>query len=152
MDATNLTKNIVAFLVPFLPYLIKSGEESAKEIGKKFGNEAWEQAKSLWNKLRPRVEAKTTMSEAIQDAAQSPDDEDSITVLQAQLKKLLIEDHQLAREISELMQGQVVQRVLAERSSNVRNVKQAATGEGEIRQDVIARDKSTIEGVRQKKQ
>jgi len=151
MDLTALAQNIVAFLAPFLPYLIKGAEETVQEIGKQFGGDTWQQAKALWGRLRPKVEAKPAAQEAVQDLAKSPDDEDAKTVLRVQLKKLLTEDDSLAKEIAQLIEGQVVQRVLSERGSSVRNVEQVATGGGEVRQDVTARDNSVIEGVRQRK-
>ena len=58
MDVTTLAKDLVVFLTPFLPYLLKAGEKAAEEAGKKFGGDAWDRAKGLWAKLRPKVEAK----------------------------------------------------------------------------------------------
>lgn len=152
MDLSVLAQNIITFLAPFLPYLVKGGEQAIQEIGKQFGGDTWKQAKTLWGKLHPKVEAKPTAQEAVQDLVKSPDDEDAKTILRIQLKKLLTEDETFAKEIAQLMEGQVVQRVLAERGSSVQNVEQTATGGGEVRQDVTARDNSIIEGVRQKKQ
>ena len=37
MDVTTLAKNLVVFLTPFLPYLLKAGEKAAEETGKKLG-------------------------------------------------------------------------------------------------------------------
>ena len=58
----------VAFLAPFLPYLLKVGENAAEEAGKKLGQQAgggaWEKAKALWAKLRPKAEAKDAAQEA----------------------------------------------------------------------------------------
>ncbi len=151
MDTMVLAKELSTFLSPFLPYLINASEKSAKEMGEKFGNEVWKQAKLVWEKIQSSVESKPSAQEAVQDVAKSPYDEDSLAVLRVQLKKLL-KDDKLAREVADLLQEQVVQRVLAEQGSNVTDVEQTATGKGEIRQEVIARDKSTIKGVHQKKQ
>lgn len=148
MDVATVTKEVVVFLAPFLPYLLKAGEKAAEEAGKKLGGDAWEQAKALWDKLRPKVEAKPAAQEAVQDAVAAPDDPDAQAALRLQLKKLLAGDETLAQEIARLMQDSVVQRVVAERSSVVRQVEQTAEG-GETRQEVVARDKSTVEGVKQ---
>jgi hypothetical protein len=43
-----LTDNTVAFLAPFLPYLLKAGEKAAEEAGRRLGAAAWEQAQALW--------------------------------------------------------------------------------------------------------
>ncbi|MGQ9494260.1 MAG: hypothetical protein ACUVR2_10950 [Anaerolineae bacterium] len=100
MDASALVTKVVAFLAPFLPYLLKAGEKVAEEAGKKLGETAWEQAKSLWAKLRPKVEAKPAVQEAVQDVAAAPQDEDAQAALRQQLKKLLAEDKALAAEVS----------------------------------------------------
>ena len=63
MDVTT----IAAFLSPLLPYLIKSSEETAKEIGKKFGDEVWERAKALWVKLWPKIESEPVTKSFIQN-------------------------------------------------------------------------------------
>ena len=72
MDSQTLAQQLVGSLAPFLPYLLKAGEEAAGEAGKKFGAEAWERAKALWAKLRPQVEAKPAAQEAAQDVAANP--------------------------------------------------------------------------------
>ncbi len=102
MDIQALAQQLVAFLVPFLPYLLKAGEKAAEEAGEKLGGEAWEQAKALWSKLRPKVEAKPAAHEATQDVAANPQDEDARAALRLQLKKLLAEDDALAKEVARL--------------------------------------------------
>jgi len=109
MDVQTLAKEVVTFLAPFLPYLVKVGEEAAKEAGKKFGEAAWEQAKALWGKLRPKVEAKPAAQEAVQDAAAAPDDPDAQAALRLQLKKLLAEDQALAEKVAALLRETRVQ-------------------------------------------
>src|SRR2546423_82465 len=105
MDIGTIVPSLVTFLSPFLPYLLKVGEQAAEEAGKKFGDDAWERAKLLWGRLRPTLVAKPAAQEAAQDVAKSPGDEEAQTVLRVQLRKLLIEDSALAEEISRLMQG-----------------------------------------------
>jgi len=146
MDVTVLTKTVVTFLSPFLPYLLKVAEKSAEEVGKKFGAEAWDRATTLWGKLRGRSE----VEKAAQDAAAMPEDPDAQAALRLQLKKLLTEDTALADEIERFMSGEVVQRVLAEQGSQVRGVRQTAVGGGDVRQEVVARGESTVEDVQQK--
>jgi hypothetical protein len=104
MDVTTLAKDLAVFLTPFLPYLLKAGEKAAEEAGKKLGGDAWDRAKGLWAKLRPKVEAKPAAQEAVQDAAAVPNDNDIQAALRLQLRKLLAEDAVLAREIERLWQ------------------------------------------------
>lgn len=104
MDITQLAQVVTAFLIPFLPYLLKAGEKAAEEAGKKLGADAWEQAKALWGKLRPKVEAQTAAQEAVEDVARAPTDEDAQAALRLQLKKLLSVDKALAAEVGQLWQ------------------------------------------------
>ncbi len=101
-DSSQLIPQLVSFLAPFLPYLLQMGEQAAEEAGKKLGADAWERAKALWGRLRPRVESKPALQEAIQDAAAAPQEEDALAALRQQLKKLLAEDPALAAEIARL--------------------------------------------------
>ncbi len=107
MDS-HLPAQLVQFLAPYLSYLVKglklAGQEAAKKLGEKAGEQGLDQAKALWEKLRPKVEAKPAALEAVQDAAEHPDDEDALAALRLQLKKLLAEDQPLAQELARLLQ------------------------------------------------
>jgi len=103
-NIVELAQKIATFLMPLLPYLLKIGDKAAEEVGKKIGGEGWEQAKTLWEKLRPKVEAKPAALEAVQEAAAHPDDEDTLAALRLQLKKLLAEDQALAQELARLLE------------------------------------------------
>jgi hypothetical protein len=104
MDVTMLANNLAVLPAPLLPYLLKAGEKAAEEAGKKLGGDAWDRAKGLWAKLRPKVKAKLPVQKAVQDAAATPNDEDIQAALRVQLKKLLAEDEGLAAEIGRLWQ------------------------------------------------
>jgi len=100
MDIGVLASSVTTALVPLLPYLLKAGEKAAEETGKAVAGQSWEWAKSLWTKLKPKVEAKETALEAAQDASQAPEDPDAQAAFRQQLKKLLNEDQSLAEEVS----------------------------------------------------
>jgi hypothetical protein len=102
MDIPTLSKDLLIFLTPFLPYLLKMGDKAAEEASKKFGAEVWERAKNLWGKLHPKIETKPAAQEAVQDVAATPDDVDAQAALCQQLKKLLTEDQSLAEDIAQL--------------------------------------------------
>ena len=99
MDITALASSLTTALVPLLPYLLKAGEKAAEETGTKVADQSLEWAKSLWSKLKPKVDAKPAALEAAQDVAQTPDDEDAQAALRVQVKKLLAEDQSLAEEV-----------------------------------------------------
>jgi hypothetical protein len=100
MDIAALASSVTTALVPLLPYLVKAGEKAAEETGKTVAGQSWEWTKSLWTKLKPKVEGKPAALEAAQDVAQSPGDEDLQAALRVQLEKLLTEDQSLAEEVT----------------------------------------------------
>ena len=100
MDINALASSLTTALVPLLPYLLKAGDKAAEETGKAVAGQGWEWAKSLWTKLKPKVEAKPEALVAARDVAQTPEDTDLQAVLRVQLKKLLTEDQALAEEVS----------------------------------------------------
>jgi hypothetical protein len=100
MDIGALASSLTTALVPLLPYLLKAGEKAAEETGKAVGSQSLEWGKSLWSKLKPKVEAKPAALEAAQDAVQMPDNADAQGALRLQLYKLLTEDQSLAEEVS----------------------------------------------------
>src|SRR3712207_6838519 len=103
MDIGALASSITTGLVPLLPYLLKAGEKAAEETGKTDAGQSWEWAKSLWTKLKPKVDTKPGALEAAQDAAQAPQDADAQAAFRQVLKKLLAEDQSLADEVSRLL-------------------------------------------------
>lgn len=106
MDVSTLARDVVAFLAPFLPYLVKgvklAGQEAAKKLGERVSEESLAGAKSLWEKLRPKVEAKPAAQEAAQEVADNPDDADAQAALRLQLRKILSADEGLAVEVGHL--------------------------------------------------
>lgn len=104
MDIGALASSLTTILGPLLPYLLKAGENVAEETGKAIAGQSWEWTKSLWTKLKPKVEAKEAALEAAQDAAQMPDNADAQGALRLQLFKLLTEDQSLAEEVSRLLE------------------------------------------------
>ena len=106
LDVVTLAKESVAFLAPFLPYLLKAGanftEEAGKKLGEQTGGGAWEKVKAVWTKLQPKVEAKPATKEAVKDVATEPKSEDAQAALRQQLKKLFDEDKTLADEVNKI--------------------------------------------------
>lgn len=100
MDIGALASSLTTALVPLLPYLIKAGEKAAEETGKTVATQTLDWGKSLWIKLKPKVDAKPAALEAAEDVAKTPDDPDAQASFRNQLKKLLAEDQSLAEEVS----------------------------------------------------
>lgn len=104
MDVAVIAQTATATLAPCLPYLLKFGEKAGEEAAKRFGADVWEQAKAIWAKIWPKVEASPAAKEAVSDAASMGDDEDALASLRLQIKKLLTQDSGLAREIAVLLE------------------------------------------------
>jgi len=90
IDIAQLAAQVGTFLIP---YLTKGGEAFAGETGKKI-------AESLWGKFKPKVDAKESAKEAMQDVMDAPDDKGALASFEHQIKKILAEDLQFATEIS----------------------------------------------------
>jgi hypothetical protein len=95
---------LTTFLAPFLPYLLKKGEQAADAAIERFGEAAWKRAQGLWAKLRPNVQDKESAREATEDVAAAPDDELARSALQLQLRKLVADDPDLAKELAEMLE------------------------------------------------
>ena len=95
---------LTTFLAPFLPFLIRQGEQAAEAAIDRFGAAAWQRAQKLWARLRPKVEEKEAAREAADDVAAAPDDELARAALQLQLRKLVGDDPDLGRELAEMLE------------------------------------------------
>jgi hypothetical protein len=98
MDLAALT----SFLVPFLPYLMKTGKAIAEEAASKLGKAAWQHARALWEKLGPKVTGHSAALEAAQDLVAHPADTRAQGALELQLEKLLTEHGDLAEQVSDV--------------------------------------------------
>jgi hypothetical protein len=103
MDVTMIGNDLVAVLAPFLPYLVRVGEGTAEEAGKRFGAEAWERAETLWHRLRGHVEAQPAALAAAREVARAPGDELARGALRNQVQGLLVVDDVLAAELKRLL-------------------------------------------------
>ncbi len=100
--------DLMRFLTPLLPYLLRAGEKAAEEAGRRIAGDAWEGAKSIWGRMVPGLKRRPAAQEALQDALSSPQDEDAQAALRLQLKKLLAEDPALAADLVRLVQAREV--------------------------------------------
>ncbi|HSS77674.1 MAG TPA: hypothetical protein VLV54_13135 [Thermoanaerobaculia bacterium] len=135
MDLKLLADTLTAFLAPALPYLVSGGKGLIQEAGKKLGEDAPELLKTLWTKLRPKVEEKPAADEAAHDVAKSPDDDRSRTGLSIQLQKILEADSSLAAEVAKLLEtsgSKTTYRAEVHGSGAIAQCKSVAAGAGGI--------------------
>jgi transketolase len=143
MDVIALT----AFLTPFLPFLIKFGEKSAESVASKFGEDSWNKAKKVWDKLQPKVEAKEDAKVAAEQVAAKPDSKARQAVFQEELETLLQENPDLVEAIAQIMQES------SPTASGTQNMQTVTNNEGQAQainqmkgEKVIGRIDGTIHG------
>jgi hypothetical protein len=103
MDYPQLSTQLVQFLAPFLPYLLEGAklieQEAAKKLGEKAGEQGFEQAKALWEKLR----RKKNVEQVAQTVAALPDNQALREALREEIARALAEDEALAQELVRLL-------------------------------------------------
>lgn len=104
MDIAELSKQVGAFLTPFLPALLAGSQDRLKQTAEKLGKGAAEQAERLWLRLWPGLEQRPAAVEAAREVAKAPDDGDAQAALRLQLRKLLTEEPALATELEQLFE------------------------------------------------
>jgi type II secretory pathway component PulF len=100
MDVITLT----ALLTPCLPFLMKLGQKAAESASGKIGEDSWNTAKKIWDKLHPKLEAKEDAKIAAQQLAAKPDSEARKAVFQEELETLLEENPDLVEAIAKIRQ------------------------------------------------
>ena len=98
-----LAATLTQFLAPALPALIAGGKKLVEAGGKELGEKGGEWVKSLWGKLRAKVEAQPTAIAAAAEVAKTPDDPDARAALRFQLRKILEAEPDLAAELEQLL-------------------------------------------------
>jgi hypothetical protein len=93
MVEATIVKQVADVLAPALPYLAgpaaAAGQKAAEIAKSKLGEEKWNKATRIWDKIRPEVEKKPVAAEALKEVAANPDDDIAISALPASLRKLL---------------------------------------------------------------
>ena len=99
-DLNQTGSQIVEFLVPYPPYIIKgakvAGQEAAKKLGEKFSEDCFKQAKALWRHLGH----KKNVQAAGQAVIALPDNQAIQAGLSDEMTHALQEDDILAQKIA----------------------------------------------------
>lgn len=105
MNLAALVDTITQTLAPALPYLVLLGGKAAEKAASKLGEDAWQKAKGLWQRLRPKVESQPVAKGAVEALAKEPESEGAKGALRWQLEEILEADPELARELARLVGG-----------------------------------------------
>lgn len=100
MDVGGLTGLVAACL----PFLVEAGRRFGEDAAAELGDNGWDIAKRIWQKLRPRVEERPAAKEAVDDVAAAPDDPRAVAALELQLEKVVAGDAALAAELEALLE------------------------------------------------
>lgn len=86
-------KQVASVLAPALPYLMGAasgaGQKVAEMAKDRLGEEAWNKAKRIWDKIRPEVEKNPDAGKALKKVADNPDNQLARDALPASLQELL---------------------------------------------------------------
>lgn len=95
--------DIIRFLTPLLPSLLRLGEKTLDEVattaGRHIARDAWDKLRSLWAKVYSRE----SLRQAAQDLASDPKDPNALAAFRLQLRQALVEDPTLAKELAQLL-------------------------------------------------
>jgi len=103
MDVAQVATTTVAAVGPALPYLLKVGESIAEEATKALGKGAWDCAKAVWDRLRPKLNGHA--QKVAEKLAAAPDDEDVRGALRMELRDILAADQKLTDDLRALLKG-----------------------------------------------
>jgi DNA primase len=105
MDITLLVK----LLAPCLPFLTGLGqkalEKGAEKLGEQGASGLLPLMNRIWEKLHPKVLARSAALEAAEEVAKNVDDEEALATLRRQLREILEapENAELAAEVAALL-------------------------------------------------
>jgi hypothetical protein len=154
MDYVQIASATVAWISPFLPYLLNavkaSGKKFADILAEKGGDVAWGTAQTIWEKVTKGAEKNPELKGASMMVAAKPTHQTYQAIFIDTLAQQLKSDPSMAKDLMELLGGkEAVQKVLADNNSVVERAKQEMKGSG--KQIIKASKRSTIKGVTQVK-
>ena len=121
IDIAQLAADTTKFLVPFLPYLLKGTKIAAKSAIEEMGKDAWEKAKEVWGKLKPKVEKNSTAQKAVERVKQKPDDSRAMGTLELELEEIFEKNESLAQFVHDSIAigGNVTDAIIVKGNQNL---------------------------------
>lgn len=108
MDLTNdhFVSDLLAYLTPLMPYLLKwiklAGTESAKSLGEELGKKFPDAVKKLWKKIWGKAEKDEELKKLIEAYSNAPDQNETKSALITKLKDQIDEDKKFYNELEQL--------------------------------------------------
>lgn len=135
---------VMALLIPAAPFLMQAAESAASQIGE----DAWEKAKNLYDKLHERF-SKDDNQAAAQTLDLFVNDPNTFESALSKLLLKTLEQHpEWAKEVRDLLTDPSTQEIIARNESVLTRVKQSLSGSGTQR---IEADKSSLKDIWQVK-
>lgn len=103
IDISSLTDDLIKFLLPFLPYLVKGGIEAGKSASQKLGEDAWSRAKEIWIKLNPKIKNLKTKNAIKNINSKSKQSSGEIIALRKELETILAVNNDLVYLFSTIL-------------------------------------------------
>jgi hypothetical protein len=98
---------LMQFLAPALPFLVKAGDKAMDGAITKMGEDAWDTAKAIWERLMPKVEADPVMKKAVEKAVADPDNTDRQTAFRLALQDFLADNPDVADDLKQLLEEEL---------------------------------------------
>jgi hypothetical protein len=95
---------LVTMLAPFLPILLRAGNEMADQLADQVGQRAADFILDVWDRLGPSVLKRPKAKEATEQVESTPDDDDARAELELQLGNLLKADAELRQDLEALQE------------------------------------------------
>jgi hypothetical protein len=151
MEAAQIAQSAADVLMPALPYLMIGGKEAAENAEKQISIDSWARAKRLWGIIGSKLDA--SAKEKVKNCQKDSNRIIVKTLLEDEIRKLLIADDKLKEETVAILLCDSKQQILVKKKSKIKNVKQIVQNyneSGKIRQGIIAEDKSLVENIEQR--
>jgi MoxR-like ATPase len=133
LDYLGMAQSAVEIMAPALPFLIMGGKKAVEEAGRKIGSDAYDKAKSIWDK----VNSNKKIQEAAKDVSVSPENEANRLKLAKQLEDLFIEREDIAEQVNGVLKIQVAQKIEdLSGEATAAEVGEMTKGEVEISQEI----------------
>ncbi|HCU22389.1 MAG TPA: hypothetical protein DF698_05785 [Candidatus Atribacteria bacterium] len=96
MDLVILSTTAVTLISAFF-------SQAGKGFAKKAGEAAWKKTEKLFNYVTLKIKGNMSAEEALSDLKKTPDDLDARAALRVQLRKILSEDNEFAKELEKIV-------------------------------------------------